>query len=246
LDQNSGTVKQIMTLIEEANNAINEGKFEIVYLRYTSISKLCEQIGDEANAASYKDSAEKFKTKSLEQKRNTEDLRGAINKAISAAKIAYKNKDFPKISDLYFSVATMLHELGEEESAMKFSNSAKKFRERIAIESKAKETVKQLPLEVQKSATQAPIKDFRIADDKKIIFFPQEKTLETVRTGDMIPKPQVKIAREIQPSAISAMSVNIQKLEALMKGLGLICPGCQLEIKDSSTEKCPKCGTDLR
>ncbi|GAG74685.1 unnamed protein product, partial [marine sediment metagenome] len=225
---------------------INKGKFGIVHLGYMEISKLCEQIGDEQNAALYKESAEKFKLKAVEQKRNTEDLRQAINKAINAAKIAYKNKDFGKISDLYFSVATMLHELGEEDSALKFSNSAKKFRERIAIEQKAKDTVKQLPQEVQKSATQAPISDFRLDNDKKITFFPPQKPFHTVTTGDKIPKPQVKIAREIQPSAIGSMNVNIQKLEALMKGLGLICPGCQLEIKDSSTKKCPKCGSNLR
>ncbi len=243
MDQNSGIIKEIMNLIEEANKAINEGKFEIVYQRYMAVSMLCEQIGDSQNAVSYKESAVKFKEKALEQKQKTETLRAAINKAINAAKIAYKNKEYGKISDLYFSVATMLYELGEEDSATKFSNSAKKFRERAIIENKEKDMIKQLPPDVQKSATQAPISDFNISNDKKITFSPQAKPITTKPTYGTIPKPH---ARHLEPSAISSMNVNINKLEALMKGLGLICPSCQFEINDPNIEKCPKCGNNLR
>lgn len=245
--QNSGgLVQQIMKLIEEANNAIRLGKYDMVYHRYMQISNLCENIGDLQNAEGYKESAKQFKEKALEEKAKIRDLREAINKAINAAKVAYNNKEYSKISDLYFNVATMLYELGEEESALKFSNSAKKFRERAAIELKEKEFVKQLPLEVQKSATQAPIQHFRISNDKKITFTPQQK-LNAVKPSDgRIPKPQASIDRALQPSAINSMHVNIQKLEDLMKGLGLICPNCQLEIKDPTAEKCPKCGVKLR
>ena len=235
-----------MALIEEANRAINEGKFEIVYQKYLKVAELCNQIGDAVNAKSYSDAAENFRRKALEIKKREKQLKDAINRAVNAAKIAYQNKEFSKISDLYYNVASMLHELGDEVNATKFSNSAKKFRERATLEQKGKEMVKQLPKEVQSSITHAPINSVKITAPKV-----QSQPVESKATGihssslQSIPQPTTAVPRHLAPSALGNMRVNIEKLDKFMESLGLKCPRCGSFIKDNNVKICPNCSLDL-
>ena len=233
-----------MILIEEANQAINKGKFEVVSRKYLKVAELCNKIGDIDAATSYNKAAEEFKQRALENEQREKELRESINRAINAAKIAYKNREYSKISDLYYNVASMLHELGDEQNAIKFSNSAKKFRERVILEQKAIEVRKQLPKEVQESIKHSPISQVKLSTIK-----PQQTVSQVVRTPQAprkgIPTPKSNVPSHLSPSALGSMKINIDKLDKFMESLGIRCPSCGEIIKDPKITKCPKCGKAL-
>ncbi|NHI92352.1 MAG: hypothetical protein EAX96_07595 [Candidatus Lokiarchaeota archaeon] len=244
--QNSAIVNQIFALIEEANKAINEAKFETVYQKYIKIAELCNQIGDKQNAASYQEAAKNFRIKAIESKKREKQLKDAINRAVNAAKIAYQNKEFGKISDLYYNVASMLHELGDEQNATKFSNSAKKFRERSVLEQKGKDMVKQLPKEIQSSIKQSPItSNDLVTSEARPKSAESPPAVQVSSSQQKIPQPTSAVPRHLAPSALSNMRVNINKLDKFMESLGLKCPKCGTFIKDIQTKICPNCSLDL-
>jgi len=84
--ERSELIKKIKALVEETNEFIKQKEFLLVYENYTNIAKLCKEIGDEKNANSYTEAANKFKQRA-DVVKHEKELRDAINKALALAKI---------------------------------------------------------------------------------------------------------------------------------------------------------------
>jgi tetratricopeptide (TPR) repeat protein len=256
--ERSEIISKIKSLAEQANKLIVKKEYGSVYMTYLKIAELCEQIGESENAESYKKAADQFKAR-LEVAEKEKELREAINQAIEAAKIASENKQYSRVSDIYYSVAAKLYDIGEEESAKKFSEAARKFRERAALEGVPKEVVSEVPKEIRESKKTAPISNFTEAIkfgveieknltpvEKSTIPFtptaPSDKSETIPETG---PPEAVK---KSAASALEEMDIDFNKLDQFLIDLGLKCPNCGLEIKESEAGtlvKCPKCGYEL-
>ncbi|NVM03683.1 MAG: hypothetical protein HWN67_15235 [Candidatus Helarchaeota archaeon] len=245
--ERSEIIKQIKMLVEEANTSIKEKHFIIVYENYTKVADLCKQIGDEKNANSYMEAANKFK-KRAEVVEHEKELRDAINKALALAKIANENKEYSRVSDIYYSIASKLYDLKDEETAKKFSDAARKFREKAALEEVPKEVKPSVPTEIQESTDVAPIDQFASAlkigvEAKKTEPPPDDESVP------FTPPPTMKEPIKIPPaSALGEMDVNLDKLDQFLLDLGLKCPSCGKELSEEESatlSKCPNCGNNL-
>ena len=55
-------------------------------------------------------------------------LEDAVDRAMKAASRALKNNDYAKVAEIYYRIAYMLNDLGDEEGAQKFASAAKDFK----------------------------------------------------------------------------------------------------------------------
>ncbi|MHA1377862.1 MAG: hypothetical protein ACTSRG_05730 [Candidatus Helarchaeota archaeon] len=266
--ERSEVIKKIKSLAVEANQAIGKKDFEFVYLTYLKIAELCKEIEDIKNSNLYTEAAEKFKARAELQAREKE-LRDAINRAIEAAKIANTNKEYSRVSDIYYSVAAKLYDLGEEDSAKQFSEAARRFREKAALETIPKNDYSGVPQEVQDSKETAPISQFTNAlkfgmdVEKKLPPLAKEplpfteisaedasKIVSKNKSASNISKSEVPEAvKKSKASALEDMDVDLSKLDQFLVELGLKCENCGHEIseEDAATlTKCPKCKKELK
>ncbi|MHA1301853.1 MAG: zinc ribbon domain-containing protein [Candidatus Helarchaeota archaeon] len=266
--ERSQVIKKIKELAAQANQALTEKNYQFVYTTYLKIAELCKQIGDLKNANSYTEAAEKFKSRA-ELASREQELRAAINKALDAAKIANENREYSRVSDIYYSIAAKLYDLGEEDSARKFSEAARKFREKAALESVPREDMTGVPREIQESQETAPISQFTEAlkfgiEVEKKLPPVNETVLPFAETPIESPTKLIQQAKEksvpvkdgvpeavkkSKASALEEMDVDLSKLDQFLIDLGLKCPKCGHEIseEDAATiKKCPKCGADMR
>lgn len=264
--ERSEVIKEIKILVEDANNAIEQKDYQLVYEIYTKIADLCNEIGDSKNADNYTEAANRFK-KRTEIAQHQKDLHDGINRAIALAKIANQNKEYSKVSDIYYKLASMLHDLGEEESAQKFSEAARKFREKVALEAASKEVKAQVSKEVRESVKVTPISQFTAAlqvgieaekelppiEETQIPFIPSEKKLTLVAPPEKKPTP-------IPPSKIASRTKpepkKMQKMEKppttsrnLPTSTALSEMGVNIDKLNSFLIelglKCPKCGQEI-
>lgn len=255
-------IAQIKDLINEANQSIAEKRFAEVSDKYAKISRLCKNIGDEANAAKYQEAAERFYNKALEFEKYKDELQATINQAVNAANAAYQSNDFQRVSDIYFKVANMLHELGDAETAKKFLDSANQFRERAALEAQKVETIQDLPATVQESAQAAPISELNSSLDAAMETLTESTPIPFTETSAyekprpplsqtapdsvvQIPQPAPDVPEHLAPSALSSFRVNINKLDNFLTRMDISCPNCGNKIT-GVTKVCPKCNTPLK
>ncbi|MFX1450409.1 MAG: hypothetical protein ACFFCM_06190 [Promethearchaeota archaeon] len=245
--ERSEIIKKIKALVEESNEFIKQKDFLIVYENYMNIAKLCEQIGDDKNANSYMEAANKFKQRA-DVVIHEKELRDAINKALALAKIANENKEYSRVSDIYYSIASKLYELKDEETAKKFSEAARKFREKAAFEDVPKDVKPSVPTEIHESSDVAPIDQFASALKIGVEAQKMEPPPEDTNVPFIAP-PTIKEPVKIPPaSALVEMDVNLNKLDQFLMDLGLKCPNCGKELSEEESATlthCPKCGHDL-
>ncbi len=245
--ERSEVIKLIKMMIEETNSAIKDKQFLLVYENYTKIAELCKQIGDEKNANSYAEAANKFKQRA-DIVEHEKELRDAINKALALAKIANENKEYSRVSDIYYSIASKLYDLKDEETAKKFSEAARKFREKAALEEVPTEVKPSVPAEIHESTDVAPIDTFASALKIGV----EAQKIEAPPVNDKVPfiePPTKKEPIKIPPaSALGEMDINLDKLDQFLLDLGLKCPNCGKELTEEESAtltKCPNCGQDL-
>ncbi len=61
------------------------------------------------------------------------ELQDAINRALKSANRALKIKAFDKVADIYFRIAYMMNEVGDEAAAENFATAAKRYKEKNNI-----------------------------------------------------------------------------------------------------------------
>lgn len=194
-----------------------------------------------------------------------EAIQEAINRALKASGRALKVNDFNKVAEIYFRIAYMLNDLGDEEGAQNFAAAAKEFRLKNQIVIQINESMK-------KSETAYNRADFvTVADNyfmisnlaellgdnisaekyKEASFkfqevvkeYPQLKTQHVASMKTYVPEIQSQIPSSIELKSNSSRvsSKNKLNLNDALRALGLVCSYCGREI-DPDLAKCPKCG----
>ncbi|MHA1144822.1 MAG: zinc ribbon domain-containing protein [Candidatus Helarchaeota archaeon] len=247
--EQSLVISQIKKLITEANQSIASKNYKDVHDKYREIAKLCQKIGDNVNAQKYEEAAQRFLAKAKKIDQHKKELRKAIDQAVDTAQLAYKHQEYRKVSDIYFQVAQMLHELDDDVSAEKFSSAARQFRERAALEEAQKQMVQQLPKAVQESASVKPI------DDSTIVFMetsqyekprpPLSQMAKTQKTqAQETFQPPAKTPEGLSKSALSSFKINVNKLDEFIAQMSFNCPHCGAKIS-GSMKVCPNCNARL-
>jgi len=191
-------------------------------------------------------------------------IQDAINRAINAANRAVKRNAYEKVADIYYRIASMLNDLGDEAGAQNFSNAAKQFKERNQI-------IGQINLAIQTAdeaygkvdyATVAEnyfkisslselIGDKNTADRFKA---EAEKFLKSAKSQPQASKTGMKTMKEFAPTIQSQVPSSVQlnppskqvatsrpvKIDDAMMVLGLVCPNCGAEV-NPELDICPKC-----
>jgi hypothetical protein len=187
-------------------------------------------------------------------------LQNAINRALKAANRAYKANKFGKVAELYYRIASMLNDLGDEAGAQNFSSAAKKFKEK-------KQIIEQINLASQHADESYAIGDFaavaesyfqisslsELIGDKKTaerFKIEAEKFAQTARIQPQMQKKSAPAMTEMAPSIQSQIPAEVEiknagrerpvNLDKAMAALGLVCPHCGEEIAAELT-KCPHC-----
>lgn len=190
-----------------------------------------------------------------------EAVQKAINRALKAANRAYKGNKFAKVAEIYYRIASMLNDLGDEAGAQNFSMSAKKFKEKnqiitqinlamkIADEAYAKgdfATVAENYFNI--SSLSELIGDTNTAERFRI---EAEKFIKTAQIQPHISKTDIsmsQLAPTIQSQIPSTVEIKTSQtgpsptfeLGNAMLALGLVCPHCGTEI-GPDLEICPNC-----
>ena len=203
----------------------------------------------------------KAKTMDAEKK----ELQEAINRALKAANRALKKNDFEKVADIYYRIAYMMNDLGDLETARKFSEAAKQFKEKNRILNEINNLMAVADAAYQNhdyiSVAENYLKISSLAEifgDKSTsqrFKTEAEKFLEMaklqLKTG--APKiasmsnfassiqSQVPSSIQLQPGVARGKSKSSLGYDEALVALGLICRHCGKDI-DPDLKKCPNCG----
>ncbi|NVM27350.1 MAG: hypothetical protein HWN65_00800 [Candidatus Helarchaeota archaeon] len=190
-----------------------------------------------------------------------ERMQQAINRALKAANRAYKGNRFAKVAEIYYRIAFMLNDLGDEAAAQNFSMSAKKFKEKNQIINQINLAMKIADEAYSKGDFAAVAENyFNISSLSELIGdattaerfrSESEKFAKTAQIQPHISKTDIsmsQLAPNIQsqiPSTVEIKSAKVGPRPALnlgdaMLALGLVCPHCGAEI-GPDLEVCPNC-----
>ncbi len=191
-------------------------------------------------------------------------LQDAINRALKAANRAVRRKAYDKVADIYYRIASMLNEIGDQAGAQNFSSAAKQFKERNQIIGQINLAMKTAD-DAYNTRDYATVAEnyFKISSLSELIgdkntadrFKTEaEKFLKSVKTKVQVSKEGMKTMKEFTPSIqsqipssvkISTPSVQVAssshvKMDDAMMALGLVCPHCGTEI-NPELDVCPSC-----
>jgi tetratricopeptide (TPR) repeat protein len=194
-----------------------------------------------------------------------EAIQEAINRALKASNRALKVNDFNKVAEIYFRIAYMLNDLGDEEGAQNFAAAAKEFKLKNQIVVQINEAMKKADTAYSRAdfvmvadnyfmiSNLAELLGDNISADKykeaafkfqeSVKEYPQMRTQQVASMKSYVPEIQSQIPSSIQlkPDDSRSPSKDRLNLNEALKALGLVCPYCGNEI-DPDLKKCPKCG----
>ncbi|MHA1267638.1 MAG: hypothetical protein ACTSRS_20545 [Candidatus Helarchaeota archaeon] len=191
-------------------------------------------------------------------------LQEAINRAIKSANRALKRKAFGKVAEIYYRIASMLNDLGDDAGAQKFADAAKQFKERNQIIEQINEAIRTADIAYEKKDYATVAENyFKISSLSELIGdletakkFKQEAEnyLATIKTQPQLGEPELASIKTMNPSFQSQMPINTElkntfhlkeksqpfDLGNAMIALGLVCPSCGAEI-NPELDTCPHC-----
>lgn len=195
-------------------------------------------------------------------------LQEAIDRALKVANRAIRAKNFGKVADIYYRVASMLNDLGDQAGAARFSSAAKQFKEKNQVIEQINEAYEESNIAYNKgdyttvaenyfkiSSLSELIGDMKTAKQFKM---EAEKFLTSLKSRPEAKKEEMKTMTEIAPAIQSQvpssvdLNRDVQKLNLntrvdlgdAMLTLGLICPHCGSEI-NPELDLCPKCNKPI-
>ncbi|NVM54432.1 MAG: hypothetical protein HWN66_12075 [Candidatus Helarchaeota archaeon] len=195
---------------------------------------------------------------------NKEAVQEAINRALKAANRAVRGNKFAKVADIYYRIASMLNEMGDDAGAQNFANAAKKFKEK-------REIVEQIQNAMNIADGAYEVGDFKTVSETyfKVSSLSEligdkttadrfrteaEKFAQTARIEPQMQKTGATTMQEFVPNIQSQIpsTFEIKKtrtkpavnINHAMMTLGLVCPHCGAEI-GPDLNLCPKCNKQL-
>jgi hypothetical protein len=189
-----------------------------------------------------------------------EVLQDAINRALKAANRALKVSAFDKVAEIYYRIAYMLNDVGDDETANVFANAAKDYKVKnqliVQIESamntadEAYEkgdyaTVAENYFMISSLADlfgdQATAVKFKIEAEKfqqSAQIQPQADKKGMMTMNEVVPRIQSHVPASIRLK--SEVSRTGSDLDSALIALGLVCSYCGNEV-DPDLHICPKC-----
>jgi len=191
-------------------------------------------------------------------------IQDAINSALKSSNRALKLNNFNKVAEIYFRIAYMLNELGDEEGAQNFATAAKEFKVKNQIIIQINEAMKKADnafadanfaavadnyfmisnladlLGDKDSAEKYKAAAFKFQDSMKGA--PQIKSQRIPNIGQYITGIQSHIPSSIKLKTTPRKGASGEhlNLDEALKSLGLVCAYCGKEI-DPDLAQCPNC-----
>ncbi|HUX98568.1 MAG TPA: hypothetical protein VMV49_03385 [Candidatus Deferrimicrobium sp.] len=189
-----------------------------------------------------------------------EVLQDAINRALKAAARALRGNAFDKVAEIYYRIAYMLNDTGDDEGAQNFANAAKDYKVKNQLMVQINLSMKMADQAYESGDFAAVAENYFMVSSLAELFGDQataikfkieaEKFEQSAQTQPQADRKGMMTMNEVVPriqshipSAIKLKS-NVSKtgsdLDGALMALGLVCSYCGNEI-DPDFAICPKC-----